>query len=183
MKKSTFWTPLYLGANEDPFRPHFGYVFFYERNIWATDTHMAYRINSSSYGLVQEQINILEGKCLSVKQMKRVCRKPSFFITPEGILHPDTNSLYTYYSIDEVCSSLKKIVPEMIKEIMFTTYEQQDTPEIGVNPTLLENMKRCFGCTILNLNIQAANKAIICKPSNGASLDAIGIVMPAMIWD
>jgi hypothetical protein len=164
----------------DDWRPEHSFIYFSNGFAYATDAHILIKARISDISTLKEdQIALLDGKCIHHSFYSKVIAYNKIEVIPDGIKVeiPESNGNITF----AFSNKIHGVVDDIEKVLASAKREKQTTVVgVGINPSLLFRLYNGFGLrgNGIELVIKAIDKAILVRPTDG---DSVGLIMPIMI--
>ena len=169
-------------VSNDELRPTMNHAFIDQNNIIATDAHCLVKIDLSFFGLDQESINHLNGKCIDKETLQKLgSMKASqqFTINEQGFCLLNKNFkisvIYPLGKMEEIGKypNYDAVIPEEIKEQSYTSLNAKLFLYID---NVFNNGYHTNGR--LKMNFHGVNKAVTLTSECGKFK---GLLMPRML--
>ena len=177
---------LHLACGRDHLRPRFSYIEFHDGIAYATDAHVAIRVQLTEvFKCEPEAAELLTGYRIHAN-VWRMLKSKRVEIVDKGVLMFSPSPKHVpsvVLKLDEVELVNGQSLKSSIDAIWPKVSDKQALDEIGINPSFFNRVsKACrFEYSHAKLTFFARNKTILVRSNHGYETKSEAIVMPVTI--
>lgn len=155
------------------------YIYFQNGYAYATNAILLIKVELGSVflELSDEDVQLLNGKCIHREYFANLLKEKSIEITQAGFL---INGSTIYFSKQQHMFG-KTTVPERCDEILNAEQKQENCNTIGINSEELYLLGKALGSAKLEMHINAATAKIDVRPCNAFYYECEAVIMPLML--
>ena len=177
MVKKNFKAKLNLACGNDDLRPILNYIYFNNGNAVATNAHILIISPLRLHGFELEEIQRLEGYCISAELFKTILKFHRVYVGSEGVI----------LCKSKTGDSFEVKLDLMVKHGVFTNYEavipksRREINEIGLNLNLLALAKDLIVTEIsgnAKINLFGKDKAVVIESNEILMSGQTLLIMP-----
>jgi len=176
-KMGTFKKDISIICSHDEMRDNLQYVLFKDGYLWATNAHVMIKQHLSLHDFTEEEIKIMDGKCIHGSAFKLMKKFDIIEATEKGLLcKGDYKVLFEYGSEDIV-------FPVGFQKVMDFSESKIQIDEIGVNYDYINRIKKVSMSETKQFKMEffGKNKNIKVTPNEINEGLEVFLIMPCLI--